>query len=238
VSERRLTPPQLRKAALIAAAVGPAIRALGATYRWRTEGVEHYDAIVASGKPPILAFWHGRILPATYFFRGRGIVVMISLNFDGEWIGRTILRLGYGVARGSTSRGGARALVQMRRDLAAGRPAGFALDGPRGPARVAQPGAVFLAGATGCPILPFHAEADRFWSAGRWDRTQVPKPFARVGLAVGEPMIVPGTAGDTVERCRVELERRLAALETRAGQLSRGSQEIRRPGDDRRRIGE
>src|SRR5436190_614320 len=80
--------------------------------------------------------------------------------------------------------------------------------------------------------------ADRFWSAGRWDRTQVPKPFARVGLAIGEPMIVPDTADDTVERCRVELEARLAALETRARQLSNGSQEIERSGDNRRRTGE
>ena len=199
----------------------PVIRALGATYRWRTEGLDHYDAIVTSGKQPILAFWHGRILPATYFFRNRGIVVMISLNFDGEWIGRIIQRFGYAVARGSTSRGGARALAQMRRDLAAGKPAGFALDGPRGPACVAQPGAVFLAGATGSPILPFHFEADRFWSAGRWDRTQVPKPFARVGLAVGEPMRVPDTNDDTIERARVELEQRLAALATRARQLSK-----------------
>ena len=216
----RLTPAQLRKAALISATAAPCIRALGATYRWRVDGLRHYDAIVASGSQPILAFWHGRILPATYFFRNRRIVVMISLNFDGEWIGRTIERFGYGVARGSTSRGGARALVQMRRELSVGKPVGFALDGPRGPARVAQPGAVFLAGATGCPILPFHFEADRFWSAGRWDRTQVPKPFARVGLAVGEPMTVPDTRADTIERSRVALEQRLAALEITARHLS------------------
>jgi lysophospholipid acyltransferase (LPLAT)-like uncharacterized protein len=145
---------------------------------------------------------------------------MISLNFDGEWIGRTIQRFGYDLARGSTSRGGARALAQMRRDLSRGKPVGFALDGPRGPARVAQPGAVFLAGATGVPILPFHFEADRFWSAGRWDRTQVPKPFARVGLTVGEPLYVPDTRDDTIERSRLELEARLASLETRARRLS------------------
>ena len=219
MSESRLTAQQLRKAALITAAVVPVIRALSATYRWRVDGLEHYDAIGASGKRPILAFWHGRILPAASFFRNRGIVVMISLNFDGEWIGRTIQRFGYGVARGSTSRGGGRALVQMRRELAAGKPVGFALDGPRGPARVAQPGAVFLAGATGHPILPFHFEADRFWSAGRWDRTQVPKPFARVGLAVGEPLAVPDTEDATIERSRLALEQRLAALEERARQL-------------------
>lgn len=218
--DTRLSPGQLRKAKLIAATAAPVIRALAATYRWRVEGLEHYDAIISSGRQPILGFWHGRILPATYFFRNRGIVVMISLNFDGEWIGRTIQKFGYGVARGSTSRGGSRALVQMRRELSNGKPAGFALDGPRGPARVAQPGAVFLAGATGCPILPFHFEADRFWTAGRWDRTQIPKPFARMGLAVGEPLAVADTNEDTLERSRVALEERLAALEARARQLT------------------
>ena len=183
------------------------------------DGLEHYDAILASGRQPVMGFWHGRILPATFFFRNRGIVVMISRNFDGEWIGRLIQRFGYGVARGSTSRGGARALVQMRRELADGKPAGFALDGPRGPARVAQPGAVFLAGATGNPLFPFHFEADRFWTAGSWDRTQVPKPFARVGLAIGEPMFVADTHEETIERARVELEARLAALELKSRQL-------------------
>jgi len=217
--ESRLTSGQLRKAALITAAVVPAIRALGATYRWRVEGLEHYDAIVRSGKQPILGFWHGRILPATYFFKDRGIVVMISLNFDGEWIGRTIQRFGYGVARGSTSRGGARALVQMRRELAHGKPVGFALDGPRGPARVAQPGAVFLAGATGHPILPFHFEADRFWTAGRWDRTQVPKPFARVALAVGKPIVVLGVSEPALADGRTALDRALTEVEARAADI-------------------
>jgi lysophospholipid acyltransferase (LPLAT)-like uncharacterized protein len=192
------------------------MRALGATYRWHADGLEHYESIVASGRQPIMAFWHGRVLPATLFFRNRGIVVMTSRNFDGEWISRIIQRFGYGTARGSTSRGGMRALVQLRRDLTEGKPAGFAVDGPRGPARVAQPGAVFLAGATGHPILPFHFEANRYWTAGRWDATQVPKPFARVALVVGAPIEVSGTDEALVEAKRIELERALAALEERA----------------------
>ena len=192
------------------------MRALGATYRWHVDGLEHYDSIIASGRQPIMCFWHGRILPATLYFRNRGIVVMISRNFDGEWISRIIQRFGYGTARGSTSRGGMRALVQMRRDLAEGKPAGFALDGPRGPARVAQPGAVFLAGATGHPILPFHIESSRFWTAGRWDQTQVPKPFARVALVVGAPIEVSGTDEALIEQKRLELERVLTALEDTA----------------------
>ena len=100
-------------------------------------------------------------------------------NFDGEWIARNHRRFGYGTARGSTSRGGARALVQLRRELAAGRAAAFTVDGPRGPARVAQPGAVWLAGATGHPVLPFHLEADRCWAAQSWDRTRYPSRSAR-----------------------------------------------------------
>jgi lysophospholipid acyltransferase (LPLAT)-like uncharacterized protein len=209
-----LTPRQRRKAAAIAAVGGPLIAALGSTYRWRVEGFSHYESIVASGKQPIFAFWHGRILPATLFWKNRGIVVITSQNFDGEWIAGIIRRFGYGTARGSTSRGGARALVQLRRDLSDGRAAAFTIDGPRGPARVAQAGAVFLAGATGHPILPFHIEANRFWTAGRWDQTQVPKPFSTVAVAIGEPMHVADTTDATIEAKRLELERMLSALET------------------------
>jgi len=225
-----VTPSQLRKAALISAAAAPLIRALGATYRWTIDGFEHYEALVASGKQPIFAFWHGRILPATLFWKNRNIVVITSQNFDGEWIAGIIRRFGYGTARGSTSRGGARALVQLRRDLANGKPAGFTVDGPRGPARVAQPGAVFLAGATGHPILPFHIESSAAWTMNSWDRTQVPKPYARIGLAIGAPIIVPDTNDATIEASRLELERSLATLEITSRLLIK-SQEIRRSGD-------
>ena len=200
------------------AAIGYRVAAsLGATLRWRTEGLEHYDAIVQKGQQPVMAFWHGRILPATIYFRGRGIVVITSENFDGEWIAGIIERFGYGTARGSTSRGGRRALLQLVRDMQAGKPAGFTVDGPRGPARVAQPGAVWLAKATGNPVLPFHLEADRYWTVDSWDRTQIPKPFATVALVVGEPFGVPPDADEVqIESARGELEARLSRLEARA----------------------
>src|SRR5215204_3159905 len=150
------------QAAAIAGVGYPLINALGHTLRWRVDGLQHYDAIVASGRQPVMAFWHGRILPATVYFRRRGIVVITSENFDGEWIAGIIERFGYGTARGSTSRGARKALLQLRRDMAAGKPAGFTLDGPRGPAHVAQPGALWLAKTTGNPVLPFHLEAGRY----------------------------------------------------------------------------
>ena len=215
--------PLKRFEAAAIASVGYRVAAtLGATLRWRTEGLEHYDAIVQEGRQPVMAFWHGRILPATIFFRGRGIVVITSENFDGEWIAGIIERFGYGTARGSTSRGGRRALLQLVRDMEAGKPAGFTIDGPRGPARVAQPGAVWLSKATGNPVLPFHLEADRYWTVNSWDRTQIPKPFSTVAIAIGEPMTVPPNADEaTVERARQALEDRLEALETRALALVR-----------------
>jgi lysophospholipid acyltransferase (LPLAT)-like uncharacterized protein len=195
----------------------PLIAALGSTFRWRQEGVEHLEAVRRSRRQPIMAFWHGRILPATVYFRRRGIVVITSENFDGEWIAGIIERFGYGTARGSTSRGAVKALVQLKRDMAAGKPAGFTLDGPRGPANVAQPGAVWLAKATGNPIIPFHIESDRHWTANSWDHTQIPKPWSNVAIVIGEPLEVPPGADDAaMEQARLVLEARLKLLEARA----------------------
>ena len=213
----RSSPVRRLQAWLISSAGYRLIAVLGSTLRWRVDGLEHFDGIVESGRQPIMAFWHGRILPATYYFRRRGIVVITSENFDGEWIAGIIERFGYGTARGSTSRGGRKALLQLTRDMAAGKPAGFTIDGPRGPARVAQPGAVWLAKATGNQVLPFHLEASRHWTLKSWDRTQIPKPFATVALAVGEPFTVPSDADDAaIEEARRDLEQRLHALEARA----------------------
>jgi len=138
---------------------------------------------------------------------------MTSQNFDGEWIARLMAGFGFRAARGSTSRGASRALVQLRRELRAGHAAAFTVDGPRGPARIAQPGAVWLAGATGHPVLPFHIEASRYWSAGSWDRGMIPKPFANVAIAIGEPFQVSDVDAETVERSRMDLMERLAALQ-------------------------
>jgi len=196
------------------------VAALGRTWAWRAEGAGHYDEVIRNGRQPIMAFWHGRIMPATYYFRRRGIVVITSENFDGQWIAGIIERFGYGTARGSTSRGGRRALLQLKRDMAAGRPAAFTIDGPRGPARVAQPGAVWLAKATGNPVVPFHIEATGHWTVNSWDRTLIPKPFATVSVAIGEPFDVAPEAGEEeLEVARKDLEERLAVLEARARRL-------------------
>lgn len=173
----------------------PVLAALGSTYRYRVDGLEHLHAARALGQP-IHAFWHGRILPGAVYFKRRGIVVITSENFDGEWIARIITRFGYGTARGSSSRGAGKAMRQLLRDVKS-QPVAFTLDGPRGPAEVVQPGAVWLAKMTGNPILPFHLEANRHWTLGSWDRTQIPKPFATVALAFAAPLTVARDADET-----------------------------------------
>ena len=114
-----------------------------------------------------MAFWHGRILPAAFYFRRRGIVVITSENFDGEWIARIIERFGYGTARGSTSRGGEGDAAAGARH-GAGKPAGFTLDGPAA-RRAAQPGCRFI------------SRPRPHWTLRSWDRTQIPKPFTHGG---------------------------------------------------------
>ena len=108
-----------------------AIAFIGRTMRWKTVGGDHLEAVHGSGHRAIFTFWHGRIFPATYYWRNRGIVVMTSMNIDGDAIAQCIQRFGYGVARGSSSRGGFRALAQLVRDIRNKKDAAFTIDGPR-----------------------------------------------------------------------------------------------------------
>jgi lysophospholipid acyltransferase (LPLAT)-like uncharacterized protein len=213
-----------RKRAEVAAIVTlgyPVVRALTSTWAWKVSGAEHVDAITAAGHQPILALWHGRILAATPYFQRRGIVAMASENFDGEWIARLLGKFGYGAARGSTSRGGPAALRQLVKDVKAHGVA-FTLDGPRGPAEIAQPGAVWLAKATGQPLLPFHSEAASSWSLRSWDRTQIPKPFTTVAMAIAEPIYVSRDADDAaLEEWRKKLEASLAGCRVRCAEMLR-----------------
>jgi lysophospholipid acyltransferase (LPLAT)-like uncharacterized protein len=200
------------QAAAIPLAIWPVLEFLGAGYTYKYQNRQHLDRLVAAGQPHILALWHGRILEVMLALRDRGYVSLVSENFDGEWIARLSAHFGFGAVRGSSSRGGARALVKARRELADGRSLLFTLDGPRGPRRVAQPGAVWLSGASGCPILPVRLEADRFLTTKTWDQHQFPSPGATVTAAFSEPMWVPADLDDAgLEAERLQLEQTLNA---------------------------
>jgi lysophospholipid acyltransferase (LPLAT)-like uncharacterized protein len=190
------------------------INLIGRTVRFSVEGWEHWEAASAGARQPIYAFWHNRVFLATYFFRRRGIVVMTSQSFDGEYIARFIQRFGYGAARGSSSRGAVGALVEMVKLVRQGRPAGFTIDGPRGPRRVAKMGAVLLAKKTGAPVLPFTVNAERYYAAPSWDKLQLPYPFTRARVLIAPPIRVPPDADEAeLFAKRDELQRALDSLD-------------------------
>jgi lysophospholipid acyltransferase (LPLAT)-like uncharacterized protein len=159
---------------------------------WRVRFVN--DAVVrdlrARRQPFIHVLWHGQLLPLLWTHRGRGISLMISEHRDGEIIARVAMALGFRTVRGSTSRGAARALLGASQALESGCDIAVTVDGPRGPAGVVAPGAPVISHRTGAPMVPTAASASRAWRLRSWDRFLVPKPFARIVVAYGEPIIV------------------------------------------------
>jgi len=196
------------------------IKLIGRTVKFEIEGWENWEAAALKNRIPIYTCWHNRVFLSTYFWQRRAIVVMTSRSFDGEYIARFIQRFGYGTARGSSTRGATGAVVEMVRLMRAGCPAGFTIDGPKGPRYVAKMGAVLLAKKTGNPVLPFTIVAERFWEARKsWDRFQIPKPFTRVRVIIAPPIDVPADADDeTLNAKRDELQAALDGLDRSVGE--------------------
>ena len=165
---------------------------IGRSLRWEIFGKQHYEEAVRRGKSFIVTFWHCEIFSAIWYWRRRGMVVMVSQNFDGEFIAGVIHRHGYATARGSSSRGASRVLVEMVRTLRSGREAAVTPDGPRGPQSVAKPGVVQLARLSGAAVLCFHIVPRRCWVFRKsWDQTEFPKPFTRTAIFIAPPIEVP-----------------------------------------------
>jgi lysophospholipid acyltransferase (LPLAT)-like uncharacterized protein len=199
------------------------ISVLGRTARFEVEGWENHEQVMDGGGLPIYVFWHDRIFLTTYWWRRRRIVVMTSQSFDGEYIARFIQRFGYGAARGSSTRGGVGAVVEMARLMRAGCTTSFTIDGPKGPRYVAKMGAVLLAKKSGHPVLPVTMALARYWMLPSWDKFQIPKPFTRAKVFVAEPIYVPANADEeTLNAKRDELQRVLDDL-TRRGDEWRAS---------------
>ncbi|RPJ54255.1 MAG: DUF374 domain-containing protein [Acidobacteria bacterium] len=167
------------------------VSVIGATLRYRVEGWEDFQRSRNGGKSLIFSFWHNQILQATHFFRFRGIIVMSSSHRDGIYTSQVIKKFGYAIARGSSTRGGVRALLEMKRHLEQGRDVGFTADGPKGPVYQVKPGPVWLSQRTGAPIMPFHVQPERYWEMKSWDRFRVPKPFSRTLVKIGRLFVVP-----------------------------------------------
>jgi lysophospholipid acyltransferase (LPLAT)-like uncharacterized protein len=178
------------RVALISALGGLLLRLLGTTWRVRRVGSEAFDEMLAKQEPFVVVFWHGEIVPVTWVHRRLGIAPLISRHADGEVIARIVEGLGYRTVRGSTTRGGVRALLETAQLVNEGITVGFTPDGPRGPRHVFAPGALIVAQRTGRPIIALGATASRSWRLKSWDRHLVPKPFATVTIRYSGPQHV------------------------------------------------
>jgi lysophospholipid acyltransferase (LPLAT)-like uncharacterized protein len=200
------------------------INLIGLTTRFEVVGWDNHETAELKGGLPIYVFWHNRIFLTTYFWRNRRIVVMTSRSFDGEYIARFIQRFGYGAVRGSSTRGGVGAIIEMARLMRAGCTTAFTIDGPKGPPYVAKMGAVLLAKKSGHPIIPVSLTLARYWQAPSWDSFQVPKPFTRARVYVAPPIYVPADADENMLVAkRDELQQALDGLNER-GEQWRNSQ--------------
>jgi lysophospholipid acyltransferase (LPLAT)-like uncharacterized protein len=196
---------------IIAGVVSGLIAAIGPTLRFDSLGEDLVDDWMAGGRACIGSFWHRCIFPAVWRWRNRGIVVMNTTNFDGQWTRRVIERLGFGTSQGSSTRGGLRGLVDMAKKIEAGKTAAFTIDGPRGPRYIAKPGPVMLARKTGVPIYPFHIGLENAWTLEKaWDLFQVPRPFSRAVLVGGPFIWVPEDAdAETMHKKHEEMQKAL-----------------------------
>jgi lysophospholipid acyltransferase (LPLAT)-like uncharacterized protein len=190
---------------IIAAVVYSVIRVLGPTLRFEALGRAKVDKSWAAKQPCIWAFWHRCIIPIAWYGRNRGIVVMNTTAFDGQWTRRVIEWLGFGTAQGSSSRGGMRGLSVMAQRIKEGLDCAFTIDGPRGPRYVAKVGPVLLARMTGAPIMVFHIGVDRGKTIEKtWDHFLLPSLFARAVLVGGKLIHVPQDSDSDMIRAKHE----------------------------------
>ncbi|MCL2660358.1 MAG: lysophospholipid acyltransferase family protein [Acidobacteriaceae bacterium] len=185
-----------------------AIRLLGATLRF--EDTCEPGAVAGYDVPPpgVYAFWHRCLIACAARFRDAGIHILISRSFDGELVARTVEKLGFYAARGSSSRDGASGLREMLAAYEAGYYCAVTSDGPRGPAQIVKPGVVHLAQLAGARVGAFYLHPQRAWELRSWDRFLIPKPFSRV--------IVGWSAPARAERSEVQsaLDRAVRIAET------------------------
>ena len=194
------------------------VRALGATWSVRCSAPSYFRRRKegASESRVVYSFWHRDILPLSYYARDEGIRTLISEHRDGELIARVVERMGFTTFRGSTTRGGLKALRAMRRIRKdpTGCDVAITPDGPKGPARKVQKGVIFAAMSTGFPVVPTLVASSRRWQFKSWDGFRIPKPFSRVYVLHGDEIPVPPRLDDDeMERMRTRIENEMYRAE-------------------------
>lgn len=204
-----------RKEKVIGWLAGYLIKALALTYRIRFDDRKHLNSL---NSPVILVFWHGQIIPATAAWtskchRPQSLVALTSASKDGAIIEHTMKTFGVDAVRGSTSRRGVAALMQLKKAIESLHDICITPDGPRGPARVLQPGPLKLAQLTGIPLLPLRVSCSSSWKLKTWDSFEIPKPFSTLHLSIDAPVFIPRRAEEAeLEVLRTEVENILSFL--------------------------
>jgi lysophospholipid acyltransferase (LPLAT)-like uncharacterized protein len=206
-AEPRFTLSQRIQLALVSWIVPAVLRLIGCTLRETSTFEEGAIQSLDELYPGIFPFWHRCVLPATWIYRHQHPAVMTSQSRDGEFIARVIRRFGFVPVRGSSSRGGQRALLEMSQLLAEGHAVAFTIDGPRGPRYVAKKGPVLLARISGAAITAFYVAVERAWVLNTWDRLVIPKPFSRIYVRFARKIFVPPDADDAaMEQYHAEMQ--------------------------------
>jgi lysophospholipid acyltransferase (LPLAT)-like uncharacterized protein len=194
------------------------LRAAGRTLRIRV--IDHAAFFSGTHRPPVIfTYWHNRMLavPVAYlrYYRKlirsgerKGAVVLISRNRDARLISDVMARFGIGVVSGSSTRGGAAALLELTKCIEDGLDVNITPDGPRGPSYQLGSGVVFLSQKTGAPILPIHMEFSHCIRFNSWDRFMVPLPFSRIDMTFGKlEFVAPTGTEEEFEAERMRLEK-------------------------------
>jgi len=200
---------------------GRLFRLSARTWKVEIHGEQNLERARGEGGGYFMALWHGRMLIGLPHYAGRGHQVLVSPSEDGDISERLLKSFGYRVIRGSSSRGGARALRAMLAALHEGDVLVITPDGPRGPMHSMNPGLAWMSRATGYGIVPCGFAAEKAWRASSWDRLTIPKPGSRVVFWYGEPIWVERGADETAQARATELigERMLDAERRAAGAL-------------------
>ena len=174
-----------------------AISLIGPTLRYSISWEEPPSPPGATYETPMIySFWHRAVFASAWLWRNIGFAVMVSRSFDGEYIARAIEKLGFVAVRGSSSRGGVRAPLGLRRQLKQGISVVFTIDGPRGPKYVAKPGPVLLSRASATPMAAFYVALSDAWVLNTWDAFMIPKPFSKALVRVSGKIRVPANADE------------------------------------------
>ena len=170
--------------------VHPVARTVAASWRFEHVNRDAWDGLVAAGQGFACMLWHEALLPLLWHHREARAVIVVSQARDGQYLSDFAESIGYRLVRGSSSRGAVGALLAAARELQQGAIVALTPDGPRGPRRDMKPGVLAAAQRAGVPVLPVHAEVDRAWRLHSWDQFCIPKPFARVRVAYGAPILI------------------------------------------------